>query len=336
MRRFASSHAGAVRSNLLAAIICSMSVGVLILNFQIEPAGAVPHKSAAPLLQIRQAPLAPRTVSQDVRDADEAQVGRSTDTLCTDPGVCIPQGMPSSRFAMLLQLAMLDRGLRRLEKEADYTATFYKQEWLGDDDKIGDVQHIELKLRHKPFSVYMKWTEVDRGQELIYVHGKNNGKMILHFGGWKRMLPPLKLDPNGSLALSKARHPVTELGLSELATIIREYRQRDVEHDSVVCRIEADQVFDERTCHCFVMEYPEDRKVEPLYRKTITLIDRDWSVPVVVKNFAWPDDEATQLTGEALDEATLIEFYAYSGIQFGQKLGDKVFDRKNKEYAFRG
>ena len=51
-------------------------------------------------------------------------------------------------------------------------------------------------------------------------------------------------------------------------------------------------------------------------------------VPYVVELEAWED--------VALDEATLIEFYAYSGIQFGQKLGDNAFNRKNEEYAFRG
>ena len=54
-----------------------------------------------------------------------------------------------------------------------------------------------------------------------------------------------------------------------------------------------------------------------------------------MKNYGWPDAKQTGADDKALDEATLIEHYAYSELQFNQQLASKDFDRGNKAYRFR-
>jgi hypothetical protein len=54
-----------------------------------------------------------------------------------------------------------------------------------------------------------------------------------------------------------------------------------------------------------------------------------------VKNYAWPDEKQTFADDNALDEATLIEHYAYSDLQFNQQLASKDFDRTNEAYGFK-
>ena len=54
-----------------------------------------------------------------------------------------------------------------------------------------------------------------------------------------------------------------------------------------------------------------------------------------MKNYAWPEAKQTFADDTALDEATLVEHYAYSELQFNQQLASKDFDRANKAYGFR-
>ena len=55
--------------------------------------------------------------------------------------------MPALRWAR--------EGLARIEKIQDYSATLVKRERIG--SKLGDYQYMFVKVRHKPFSVYMNF-----------------------------------------------------------------------------------------------------------------------------------------------------------------------------------
>src|SRR5690606_37046315 len=79
----------------------------------------------------------------------------------------------SGRWAMMLNVMLLERGCEEFARVPNYTAMLHKQERIGGE--LGDVQKVECKLRHEPFSVYMKWHTGDIGRELIYVDGANDG-----------------------------------------------------------------------------------------------------------------------------------------------------------------
>jgi len=238
------------------------------------------------------------------------------------------------RAALLMNLKLLETGYVRLGKTPSYTATFFKQERLGDE--LGDGQVIEVKLRHAPFSVYMRWMVGDRGREVLYIDGENNGDMIAHPGGWKgRMLPAIKLNPRGSIAMSESRHPVTHIGLRELARHGIEICKHNLKHvDTLSCFLLAHQAFDNRPCYLVVLEH-SSRTASPEYRKLVVYIDHKLSVPVAVRNYGWSKDTQSDLTAEQLDQATLIENYAYSDIQIRPRLAAVDFDQNNKSYKFR-
>ena len=238
------------------------------------------------------------------------------------------------RVAMLMNMVLLEQGRRRLAETPDYTCTFYKQERIGAE--LTDGQSIELKVRQKPFSVYMKWLSGDKGREVIYVDGVDDNRMTVHAGGWKaRFLPAIKLDPEGSLALSEARHPVTMVGLAKLCDEIISRRKGEIErHDPVRCRLLENETANDRPCYCFISTYL-DRKRSEEYRKSVQYIDKESLLPVCVKNYGWTDTKPTCADDKALDEATLIEHYAYSELQLNQQLASKDFDRGNEAYGFR-
>ncbi len=240
----------------------------------------------------------------------------------------------SSSLTLLINQLMLETGVARLEHISDYSATFYKLEQA--DGVPGPPQRMRLKIRHEPFSVYMKWLEGDRGRELLYVDGKYNGKMLVKLGGLKgRFIPCIKLDPHGSTAMSEARHPVTEIGLLNLARRIISDRKDQLAMPQLPlrCRMTDNQMFYERPCYRFVVEF-DSPEVSAEYRKSIQYVDKEYSLPVCVKNYGWPENIDNTDTA-MLDEQTLIEYYFYSEVLLDEQLAEVEFDRSNKDYHFR-
>ena len=181
----------------------------------------------------------------------------------------------ADRVAMLMDLALLQQGRKRLAECADYTCTLFKQERIGGE--LTDGQSIELKLRHRPFSVYMKWASGDKGREALYVEGFDDNRLTVHLGGWKaRIVPAIKIDPEGTLALSEARHPVTMVGLIKLCDEIVARRKHELAHRLPVrCRLLDNEIVNDRACYGFATTYL-DRKCCEEYRKSIHYVDKEW------------------------------------------------------------
>jgi hypothetical protein len=209
---------------------------------------------------------------------------------------------------------------------SDYSATFVKQEKLH--GVLSEPHVIKVKIRQEPFSVYLKWLKGgDVGKEVAYIDGENSNQMLVRFGGLKgRMLPTLKLSPTGDLAMSKARYPITEMGLKNLIERILEFRYRDLELSrGVSCRMIEKQKIKQHDCHCFVVKY-EGPDVSPRFRKSYIYINRETCLPVCVKNFGWPLDGSENLTGQPLDDETLLECYSYTDICTEDQLSTGAFE----------
>ena len=164
--------------------------------------------------------------------------------------------------------------------------------------------------------------------------GKNDGKMTAHGGGWKARLPAVHLELNSHLALAESRHPITSAGLLHLARMMLDVHKADLAAKRVSrCEKLPDQVFDGRPCHTYLIEYANP-KVSEHYRKSISLIDKEWSIPVYTRNFGWLNSEAPSDPDEH-DAATLVEFYSYSNVKFRSSLVAMDFDHTNEEYRFK-
>ena len=73
-----------------------------------------------------------------------------------------------------------------------------------------------------------------KGQEVIYVEGANDGKLIGHAGSGLMALAGTKwLDPKGTLAMIGQRYPITELGIANLVRRLIEVG----EHDDAIRRM---------------------------------------------------------------------------------------------------
>jgi hypothetical protein len=328
-RRFLVIPPGATRLNCLAALIGAMALGILVLTFNATPVGAGLDNSAlaAPRLQLC-APIA----ATNSAAGQNALGSLSADELNRR----IHSAINTSRLALQLHIALLEAGKHRLSEYPDYTATFLKQERVEGQD-LQELQTIELKMRHKPFSVYMKWLEGgDVGRQALFVEGEYDDKLQVKLGGKKgKILPVVKLDPGGSMAMKESRYPVTEMGILQLIELLLKYRYRDLAlKQGARWEFVPDQKFLDRPCDCLVVEYAS-REIDPVYRHATTYLDKQTSLPICVRNFGWPEEGVDVSDPKALEEATLIEYYGYTDIQLDHRLSDADFDKANADYKFR-
>jgi hypothetical protein len=298
------------QANGMAVAIAILTIGFLNLECQPRPAGADTIRlvaKPAPVIITEQKPVAP-----------------PTDENLT------PEQL--SERTLIKKVELLEKGIAFLTTTPDYTAQFTKRELVN--GVMLDEQTMSIKVRHQPFSIYMKWNDYDVGREVLYVDGVNDGKMLVHAGGWKARLPALLMAPDSSLAMQEARYPVTRAGLLGLANTIVGFNRDDLKAKNYsLCQQLEDQAVGERMCHTFLLVY-RDQKGSPEYRKSITLIDKEWGVPLFIKNFGWPNENVT-VAPEELDEATLIEHYVYGEVKFRSSLAALDFEDTNADYRFK-
>lgn len=97
--------------------------------------------------------------------------------------------------------------MKRIE---DYQATMVKRERVG--GKLRDLEYAFIKVRHEPFSVYMYFLgpTKTRGRQMMYVEGRNDGKMLIHEGHGHGCRVAVWITPS-------LPHPITTVGIKNLA-----------------------------------------------------------------------------------------------------------------------
>lgn len=318
------------RFNLLAGSIALLAAGVVWVSF--DPRPADPPRPE--VLRLTAAAGSPHRLLAGDPPVD----GQVQFAVEERPEVVEALGPPvtpatlEGRQALELYLSLLERGYEKLLQIPAYSATFAKRERVHGE--LSDCQVMQMKLRHEPFSIYLKWLNGDLGREALYVAGQHEGKMLVRLGGWKgRLMPPLRLSPDGDLALEQSRYPITEVGILQLSKKLIADRRADLATGRPLrCRMIADQACDDRPCYYFDLEY-DAQQVSEVYRRSVLYIDKEWLLPVQIKNYTWPQAGA-DLAQASLDEQTLIEHYIYSNVRLNASLADKDFDRANSEYSF--
>ncbi len=213
-------------------------------------------------------------------------------------------------------------GLEALSSVKDYEALFVRKERIN-----GSLvsSQITLKLRHEPFSVYLKFIEPSAGREVIFVSGKNDGKLLVHETGIASLVGTLSLDPAGKLAMDGNRYPVTMIGLRTMTeTVIEKWLQVKNEKDLKVSVYPNATVGD---LSCKVVETTLAKPVEGLAYQTVRLyMEKATGYPVRVQSLAFPV--------KAGDKPETVEDYFYSKLKTNVDLTDKDFDAENPAYGF--
>jgi hypothetical protein len=301
--------------NLSVAFVVLSAGGLFHLNADPRVAGANPELTA---------------LGVDALEIPTLRMPTSTAAAAGAPAQT-PEGL-SGHWAMLMSVMLLEQGCDSFSETPYYACTFNKQERI--DGELSEVETIDFRMRHEPFSVFMHWQTGDqKDQEALYVDGLYDGKLIVQPGGIRSSFvrKSLELDPEGRLAMNASRHPVYRAGILNLAKITLDYHRGFLQRgEGYRCEMRDDQELAGRPCYLFVVEH-ESPEYSPVYRKSFLMIDKELLIPICVRNFGWPEGE---IEGD-LDDATLVEFYTYTDITIEQQMADAEFDRDNESYRFR-
>jgi hypothetical protein len=231
------------------------------------------------------------------------------------------------KHALQPVLAWAKGAAARLEKEVpDYSAILLKRESL--DGVLGDPQRILLKVRHQPFSVYVYcYDPADRrGEEAIYVAGRNDGNLLGHTTGITgALLGTMSLKPDGAIAMDGQRHPLTEIGILNLCRRIAEAAEKGVNFPQ--CKVETthDQKIGDRGCRCIQIRNPEDRQ-QFLFSQLRIYVDDELDLPIRFEGYDWPV--------EPQGDPPLAEQYTYAKLKLSPGLTDTDFDVRNPRYGY--
>lgn len=242
-----------------------------------------------------------------------------------DAGGDASHAAPSSAAAPILAA----RGLvadcqKRFEAVEDYTCTFYKRELVK--GKMTPLYQIAMKVRTKPFSVYMKFHNPKAGREAIYVQGANNNKVVAHDVGVAKVLAgTLRLNPREKMAMEDNRHPITEAGIGHLIETLVDRWAVELQPGESQVTIDTHHVWGNRPCTLIVSTHPEKRP-EFLFHEVKVYIDHELGLPVRFEAYDWPHD--------ASGRPVLVEEYSYQDLIINVGLDHADFSDGNKAYSF--
>jgi len=209
----------------------------------------------------------------------------------------------------------------------DYTAVLVKRERI--DGELGEEQYLFLKLRHEPFSAYTYFMAPAslKGQEAIYIDGKNNGEIWAHGTGvQKTMFGTVSLNPTGRFAMRGQRYPITEIGMVNILNRVIEVGEKDLEYAESEVQIYRNATLNGRGCTCVQVTHPVPRS-NFLFHIARIFIDDEWNLPVRYEAYDWPQRQG--------DAPELIEQYTYVNVKLNAGLKDADFDIRNPNYSFR-
>jgi hypothetical protein len=226
--------------------------------------------------------------------------------------------MPAIRWA--------EEGLQNVEKIQDYSAVMVKHERI--EGELADEQYLFIKVRHRPFSVYLYFLKPEslRGQEVLWIEGANDGKMLAHGTGLRSVFGTLPLDPTSPIAMEGNRYPVTEIGILNLTRRLKEVAQKDAQYGECEVKYLSGAKVNGRSCTCIRVMHPVPRS-NFLFHIAQIFIDDELNVPIRYEAYDWPSKP-----GEA---PQLIEQYTYLNLKLNNGFTNADFDIRNPQYGFK-
>lgn len=244
---------------------------------------------------------------------------RTEEELPTQPLV------PEAEHKLMPAVRMARNALVNIDNNiADYSCVFVKRERI--DGELGKHEFMSMKVRHKPFSVYMNFLgpKAVKGREVLYVQGRNDGKLVAHEGAGLLARKNFWLDPNGFLAMRGQRYPITKTGIRNLTAELIEVAEEDMKFDDSDVKFFQGAKIDGRPCTCLEVVHPE-RRPGVRYHRARVFIDDELRIPVRFESFDFPTRAEPKM---------LLEEYTYTNLKLNEGFTDEDFDFQNPAYRF--
>lgn len=302
-----------------AWVIVCMAMCGLSSNFILADPARPKTRTARPQrpLQAQRSNPDPSADSQDSADSlpggDQPPMAANNPPATTAEVDQLPQHVhPKHPLVPALKMAYASRGTLRSVR--DYTAQFVKKELVGNRY----ITHsIDMKFREQPFSVYLRFREPHEGRQVLYVKGANSGNILVQEAGIKGLVGPLSINPNAPMAMSENRHPITEIGISNmLETIIRQWEEEG-KFGEVDVQYFPKAKLGDFPVRVIRVTHPTRRR-QFRFHMTQLFLDEQTLFPVRVEQFDWPQSEG--------EKPIQVELYMYSSVRTNQGFSDQTFD----------
>ena len=227
-----------------------------------------------------------------------------------------PTGTPAAAHPLDPEINYARQRVAAMEQNIqDYSCVFTKREMV--DGKLLPYEQMFMKVRHKPFSVYMYFLgpEDVKGQQVVYVEGQNNGKMVAQPVGLKGKFGPYYLDPNGSFAMAGQRYPITNAGFLNLTKQLIVEGMRDRQYPECEVKQYKGAKVAGRTCTVTEITHPQLPQFQ--YHKARIFVDDEWNIPIRLESYLWPQQPGGQ--------PPVLEEYTYSNLKFNNGFTDADF-----------
>jgi hypothetical protein len=174
--------------------------------------------------------------------------------------------------------------------------------------------------------MYFLGPERLRGQEAIYVEGKNNGNLLGHGVGIRKIAGTVPLQPTGALAMAGQRYPITEIGFLNLTKRLIDVANQDKQFGECEVKFFQGAKINKRSATCIQVVHPVPRK-NFRFHKALVFVDDELNIPVRYEAYEWPATPG--------GPPQLIEEYTYTDTKLNNGFTDADFDENNPQYHFR-
>jgi hypothetical protein len=295
------------RPRFVLAGLAAVPLGALGLSLLLTPPLEPPAAAARPL---------PPPEPEKVERAD-----------ARSHALAWPESRLEGHAAKELLLEVLLAAQERLEAVEGYTARLIRRERIK--GRLGPQQVMDIKVRHRPFAVYMKFINPEPGKEAVYCEGRYDNHVMAHAGGLSRaLIPRVKVPPDSPIALAGNRRPITDAGLLNLTRRLVGYRRLDLVEDDAFTVLDRVTGEDGRTWLRSVHDHANRTPDRPFTHVEV-LYDPDTKLPHRIDCYEWPD-ASNPGAGPRLAES-----YHYDDLVLDAPLTDLDFDPANPAYEFK-
>ena len=233
--------------------------------------------------------------------------------LCAPGGVSNTAAAETSGDDTKLSLSLMKESLEIIHTLHDYQAIFYKHERIN--GKLFAEEKIAMKWM-APKCIYMRFEQGEqKGQELIYIEGRNDNLMTVSPGGAMGMMT-LDIAPDSDMALKKNRHTVPEAGIGPNLSKVLATLETDLQNPASPVWVEYTESIPFYGQECYLIRIHESSYA----RLSEVYIYRDTKLPAAFISY----DESGEL----------LESYRYADIRTNIGLDEADFDPNNEEYDF--
>lgn len=240
-----------------------------------------------------------------------------------------PTGLETSAaqpHPMVKAIGIAKRASESAGSLTDYTATLYRNMWVGNQYAESTVQ---LKHKTDPFSVYLLFQQPNPGREVLYIDGWNNNQIYAHEGsGPLSYFGSISLDPNGSQAMQGSKYPITNIGIKRMIDMVIEKWEAQLKFQSpadVTVKLYPSAKLGDEACKAIETTFAKPHPQYPFARFRLFLTP-DQNLPFAVQVFAFPQQSGAEMPK--------IEDVRYMNLKPNVGLVAMDFDYKNPAYSF--